>query len=141
MKSVIHSKVEGGKLSRNRQTLSAALCEYEGKEVTITIEPRKKSRSLPQNAYYWSAVVPIVRQALRDLGHRVTHEETHLMLRGKFLREVIPIGEEGEFIDMIRSTTSLSTSEFNDYLADIKSFALDYLGIDIPEPNQQTTLL
>lgn len=140
MKVSIHSKVEGGRLARNRRTLSNALREYEGKEITITIQRKKKTRSNQQNAYYWGAVLPIVKRAMRDAGHTLTQEDCHLMLRAKFLTKALPLGDDGEFIDHIRSTTELSTVDFLEYIEDIRMWCAEYLGVDIPEPNEQTEI-
>ena len=42
MKTSIHSKVENGKLKTNRKALSEAIEQYNGKDVTITIQRKKK---------------------------------------------------------------------------------------------------
>ena len=139
MKLEIHSKVKDGRLVANRAALSRSLADYEGKEVIISIRERKNTRSNLQNAYYWAAVVPIVRDAMRDAGHRLTIEEMHLMLRAKFLNEPLHLGD-GTFIDQIRSTTSLTKSEFSNYIEDIREWCLEYLNTDIPEANTQTEL-
>ena len=140
MKVSIHSRVEGGRLKTNRAALSRALADFEGKEVTITIAKKKKTRSNEQNRYYWSCVVFIVRDCLRDVGHRLTIEDAHLLLRMKFLTVPLPIGEDGEFIDHIRSTTELSTFEFSNYISDICTWVYEMFKVDIPKPNTQTTL-
>jgi hypothetical protein len=140
VKTEVHSKVEGGRLVRNRAALSTALKEFEGKEVTITIAKKKKSRSTQQNRYYWGALLPIVRDVFREAGHSVTIEETHLMLRAKFLNEPLPLGEDGEFIDHIKSTSALTTTQFNEYIDDIRGMIFEYFNIDIPLPNTQIEL-
>lgn len=139
MKVEINSRVENGRLKTNRAALNKALQEFEGKEIVVSISKRKSKRSNPQNRYYWGAVIPIVRDCLRDAGHRLTIEDTHLMLRGRFLTEAIHL-QHGDFIDQIRSTSSLSKSEFSDYIEDIRSFMQEYFNTDIPEANTQTEI-
>jgi hypothetical protein len=140
VKVSIHSRVEGGRLKSNRAALSCALADFEGKDVTITIARKKKTRSNEQNRFYWGALLPIVQAAFRDIGHILTQEETHLMLRAKFLNVALPIGEDGLFIDHIRSTTELSTTEFMEYIESIRWWCYENLGVTIPEPNEQTEL-
>lgn len=140
MKVSIHSRVEGGRLKTNRAALSRALADFEGKDVTIIIAKKKKTRSNEQNRFYWGALLPIVQSAFRDAGHILTQEETHLMLRAKFLNVALPIGEDGLFIDHIRSTTDLSTTDFMEYIENIRHWCADNLGVHIPEPNEQTEL-
>jgi len=137
VKISVNSKVENGRLSVNRAALSRAMQDFEGKEVTITIARKKKSRSNEQNRYYWGCVIPIVRDAFRDAGHLITQEDTHLMLRAKFLTEALPIGEDGEFIDHIKSTTELTTLDMTIYIDNIRYWCAEFLGITIPEPNEQ----
>jgi len=62
----VDSQVVNGRLSRNRQSLKTAIEQFEGKNVTITIEKTRSKRSNDQNRYYWSGVVPIVHQGLKD---------------------------------------------------------------------------
>jgi hypothetical protein len=51
MKHKIISSVENGNLKRNREQVKQAIAEFEGKNIVITIEKLKKSRSNNQNAY------------------------------------------------------------------------------------------
>ena len=140
MKISVNSKVENGRLSVNRAALSRAMQDFEGKEVTITIARKKKSRSNEQNRYYWSCVVCIVRDCLRDVGHRLTIEETHLLLRTKFLSAPLLLNDSGEFIEHIKSTTELSTIDFSNYISDICSWVYEMFNVNIPEPNTQIEL-
>jgi len=140
VKVTIHSEVENGRLKRNRAALSRALADFEGKEVSITIQRKKKTRSTQQNRYYWSCVVYIVRDCLRDVGHRLTIEETHLLLRTKFLSVPLLLNDSGEFIEHIKSTTELSTIDFSNYISDICSWVYEMFNVNIPEPNTQMEL-
>lgn len=125
----------------NRKSFDADLMDFAGKGVVITIERKKSKRSLSQNAYYHSAVVPLVRQGLKDLGHKLTLEETHLFLRGKFLKEEL-LSEDAEVIgERIKSTTELGKGYFADYISEIQQFSAEILGVDIPNPNEQLQIL
>lgn len=134
----IISQVKDGKLTRNIPQLTEVIKSFEGKEITIKIEKRKKKRSNPQNAYYYGVVISIMRDALKDAGYIMTNESVHEMLKLRFLKETIMINEDtGECIERIKSTTELSTSGMMDYFTEITIFAAEYFQVQIPEPNEQ----
>ncbi len=133
---------EDGKMTIvNRKDFDAYVSQFSGKQVTIDVRKKISKRSNPQNAYYHACVVPIMQQAFKDLGYRLSREETHLVLRQRFLKNDI-INEDGEVIaQTIVSTTTLTKSQFNDYLAEITQFAAEYFNVQIPEPNEQLNLI
>jgi hypothetical protein len=94
----------------------------------IEIRQDKDSRSTKQNRLYWEWVSVIGN----ELGY--TKDETHMLLRDKFLgyNEVTP--KSGETIRELRSTTKLKLGEFKDYLEQIDMFIADY-GIVLPRPD------
>jgi len=55
-------------------------------------------------------------------------DETHEALKMKFL-----LDRRGK-IPTVRSTTVLSTKEFEDYLEDVRMWASKFLNISIPNP-------
>jgi RNA-binding protein YhbY len=105
---------------------------------SVTIKSANK-RSLPQNAYYWGVVVPMVYEGLREAGFDQVRntEDAHEVMKSLFLK----VREEraGMVIERVMSTTELKTIEFNEYLLNISVWAFDYLGISIPEPSTQLT--
>ena len=124
----------------NRKGFDEFILQWAGKDVEIEVSKKKSRRSLPQNSYYWSAVIPIIRQAFRELGHQLDNEETHEFLKHQFLKESI-ITEDGEYLgERIKSSTELTKSEFMDYIAEIQQFAAEKLSVYIPDPNEQTNL-
>lgn len=140
-KITIISNVNGGNLKRNRGLIKDAIKEYEGKDVLITFEKPKKKRSNPQNAFYYGVVIPIVQNCLRDAGYIMNNDATHDLIKLKFLKEVILTNEEtGEVLERVKSTTELSTSQFMDFISEIRMFTIEYFGADIPEPNENLTL-
>ena len=89
------------------------------------IQVRIRGRSLNENSYYWKIVV-------RTLSDHTGFEpeEMHELLKWKFLRVV-----RGK-LEACRSTTSLSTVDFEDYLSKIRMWASQELNCWIPEPNE-----
>jgi len=141
MKYEIRSNVENGILKRNRNLLIDAIKSFEGQNVIVTIEKAKKKRSNPQNSFWHGVCVPIVQQCLKDSGYLMTKEQTHEMLKLRFLKETILINENsGEYLERIKSTTELTTTQFAELVMEVQSFALDYFNTEIPNPNENLTL-
>jgi hypothetical protein len=140
-KITITTNVADGNLKRNRNLIIEAIKSFEGKDVLITFEKPKKKRSNPQNAFYYGVIIPIVQNCLKEAGHIMTNESTHDLIKLKFLKEIILVNEDtGEVVERVKSTTELSTSQFMDFVAEIRQFTNEYFGVDIPEPNENITL-
>jgi hypothetical protein len=140
-KITITTNVNGGNLKRNRNLIIDAIKSFEGCDILITLEKPKKKRSNPQNAFYYGVIIPIVQNCLRDAGYLMTNEATHDLIKLKFLKETILTNEEtGEIVERVKSTTELSTSQFMDFVAEIRAFTNEYFETDIPEPNENLTL-
>ena len=121
------SKIKDGKLILfNRKLFDNYLLNLEDKHVDLSVKLPSKDRSNNQNRYYWGIVVDIIG---KELGY--TADETHEALKMKFL-----LDRRGK-IPTVRSTTVLSTKEFEDYLEDIKRWAAEFLNVVLPDPNPQ----
>jgi hypothetical protein len=141
MKVQIESKVVNGKLETNRDLLSDVIKNLEGKDIIITIEKKKKKRSNPQNSYYWGIVLPMMQTGFyNNLGEHVGIQEAHEFLKGRFLFREVVNQELGEVIKLSKSTTELSTIQFEEYLDKIREFGLEFLNITIPLPNDTLTI-
>jgi hypothetical protein len=94
----------------------------------VSIKPYKKKRSLSQNRMYHAEVNEIVRAVADFTGY--THEEIHEFLKQKFLSpDIIEIGGERH---ERWTTTNLGTAEMSDYMEQVRRWAIEELGIDIP---------
>jgi len=93
-------------------------------------------RTLPQNSYYW-VLIKIIKDALRELGHDVDEKETHYMLRERLLYSELVNEETGEVARIVKSTQKLSTTEFNEYLENVKRFCAEWLKLVLPDPDTQ----
>lgn len=141
MKIEIITDVVNGKFKRNLNRIQQVVKSLEGKEVKIVISQVFKKRSERQNNFYWGVVIPIMQNTMLDIGNPMDIEDIHLMLRVKFLKQIISINEEtGEVAERVKSTTELSTIEFMDYIAKVRFWAIDFFGVEIPEPNEELTL-
>lgn len=126
---------EGKLLSPYNDALIAWCKKNIGKTVKLTITAKGKKRSNPQNRYYHGVVVPLIKDALIDLGHDVDEDDTHYFLKGKFNSVEIE-NKSGITEEMPGSTAKLSTFEFEAYLDRIRMWAAQFLNIYIPLPNE-----
>lgn len=132
---------EKGALSiHNRQRLLEWAKQYPGKNVVIKFERKGSKRSCPQNRYYWGCVIKEITLRLRELGHQwLTDEDVHDMMRMKFNYEQV-ISEQGEVLELPKSTTTLTKTQFAEYVDNIRMWASGFLSINIPDPNQDLTM-
>lgn len=142
MKNIkILSRVENGTLKRNRKLVADAIKTFEGKEIEIIIKRKYKSRSLPQNSFYWGVLIPTFQQLFKkDWGEIKSVEETHEIL--KFQCNYFEKVNEatGEVLRVPKSTAELTTSGFMDFHQNLRQLALDFFNTVLPEPNEQLTI-
>lgn len=118
---------QGKKIYDNPSGYLVQLSKLEGKRFEEILRIEKKDRSNQQNKAYWGIIIEILSD---HLGYE--REETHDAMRQKFLSHI----DEKTGLTVIRSTTSLSTIEFNEYYAQIQRWAAEFLQVYIPDPNE-----
>lgn len=98
----------------------------------ISLAPRKKTRSLNANAYYWAAYIQPFTEWLRDeWGDRsITTEQAHALLKTQVLgtKEKM-IESTGETIELIPTTHDMDKYEFADYLDSAAKWLAEFCGI------------
>lgn len=102
----------------------------------VTIKPRKLTRSLSQNAYYWVAVVQPFAEWLKDeWGERVELEQAHELLKHKILgsKELVS-RSTGEVIEITRSSRGLDTAEFGEFIDSAANWLAEFTGIVVLPP-------
>jgi len=143
MKHQIISSVENGNLKRNREQVKQAIGSFEGKQIVITIEKLKKSRSNNQNRYYWGVVIPIVQSGLKDAtGEFRSADSIHYgILLPLFApsNEIINT-ETGQCLNEKIGSSEMTTSQFMDFIVDVQQWSAEFLGVDIPNPNEEILL-
>lgn len=133
----IFSKVVNGNLQRNRAKILQAIKSFDGKEIEIIIKRKRKSRSNPQNAYYFGVIIPITQRAINDeWGEIWSIQKTHEFLKNMFLFEERTNHDTSEIIKIPKSTTENSTLEQEMYHTQIRNFLLEWFNVDIPLPNE-----
>ena len=62
-------------------------------------------------------------------------------MKYQFLKMETANEKTGEVITSIRATSSLTTSEMMDFIADIQQWSAETLELYIPDPNEQIELI
>lgn len=98
----------------------------------VSITPRKKTRSLNANSYYWVAVVQPFTEWLQDeWGDKsITSEQAHALLKLKVLgaKEKV-IESTGEVIELIPTTHDMDKTDFAIYLDSAAKWLAEFCGI------------
>lgn len=142
-KMQILTSVSNGIFKRNRNLVLNAIKSFEGKDVLISFEKPKKKRSNNQNSFYWGVVLPIVQQGLFDLSGEVRSvDNIHYNI---LLPLFAPINEivnadTGQVCSEKISSSDMTTVEFMEYILDIQKWSAEFLGVDVPDPNEENLL-
>lgn len=125
-------KVEDGKLMGiPKKKLAQQLKHFEGKSIELTIRKKKKYRSIQQNRVWW-----MYMNILSDeLGY--DKDTMHEICKMKFLKSEAVNEKTEEVYQYVKSTSALSTTEFQDLFQSLYAWASETFGIVLPEPNTQ----
>lgn len=124
----------------NKARLKEWARQFPGKNVVIKFERKGSKRSSPANRYYWGVVIREITIRLRELGHQwVNDEDVHDIMKLKFNYERI-VSEDGEVLELPKSTTTLTKTQFAEYVDNIRMWAAGFLSINIPDPNQDLSM-
>ncbi len=143
MAEKIRTNVQDGNLKRNRNLIINVIKTFEGKEMEISFSRPKKERSNRQNSHYWGFVLPVVQRGLMDAtGELRSVENIHYrILLPMFAPEAeISNKHTGEIINEKLSSSEMSTVQFMAYMREIQHWGAEFLGIDIPDPNEKILL-
>lgn len=153
MKELIYDGwIKDGKLViQNHSQMMNEIELMQDSSIEIIIRKKVKRRSFQQNAYYWGVVIPTIQSAIREMGERLTLNQTenwivdflsavdkdftHLFLKQKFIEKFQVDEETGEVIENKISTKRLDKDQFSEYLERVIHFANTILEIEIPEAN------
>ncbi|MDZ4341330.1 MAG: hypothetical protein U1E51_02700 [Candidatus Binatia bacterium] len=103
------------------------LAKLEGKRFEESVRRERSQRSIRQNSAYWGIAVEILSD------HTGFDKDTmHEALKHKFLSRI----DEKTGLTIIGSTRKMSTVEFNEYYAAIQRWAMEFLSVYIPDPNE-----
>lgn len=119
-----NATVKDGQLEYSRsEMVRTYLMKFEGKEIVVTFKKATKGRSTRQNSYYWVICTHIGN----EIGEEP--ENVHQTLKAMFLVD------RSKKFPVVRSTTSLSTVEFMEYMEKIAR-KMDEFNIKLPQPDE-----
>lgn len=101
-----------------------------------------KKRSTAQNRYLWGVVYKAICDKLKEQGIKsakgkeITDEDIHDICKATFLERSDKFRIFGLVFHREASTTELSTTEFMEYIGEIRGYFAVF-GVDIREPNEQ----
>jgi ribosomal protein S17E len=141
MQTTIIGNVENGEFVPNsKEYFKKAFESYEGKIIELSLKVWHKKRTTPQNSYYWGVVIELIKNFINDLGNDFDSDTIHELLRSLFLKTTKELinKESGEVttIEYIKSTTKLSTIEFENYIENCKRYAAQQFDIYIPDADR-----
>ena len=125
------------KVHRAKEMRQLIAYNFAGKDIEITIQRKRRRRTVQMNSYYWGVMVPLVASGLQDAGYRVDRESTHEFLKSTFNKKEIVNEDTGEILHTIGSTSQMSTVEMMEYFAEITQWSAEFLNIEIPLPGEQ----
>lgn len=108
----------------------------DGSKVTVEIKSRRKPRSLPQNAY-----LHLILQMIADeTGNSL--EAVKSTVKAMYAKKPLldKDGEQiydkatGEVVSYVQDTRDMSTTDMMLFTDNVRMFATDFLGMNIPEP-------
>jgi hypothetical protein len=143
MKIEITTSIVNGLFKRNRNLVLNAIKSFNDKDVVITFTKPKKNRSNNQNRYYWGLVLPLIQNGLLDAtGELRSYDNIHYKI---LLPLFAPTNEivnkdTGECIVERLTSSEMTTTQFCEYIIEIQKWAAEFLGIDIPSPNEENLI-
>ena len=126
-------QVVEGRLQVNQTRLRAALAVMHDGPVVVTVQRKRPSRTITQNAYYWAVVVKTIADETGQDG-----ESVHEFLKRECNAQLVAMTNRttGEHFDawIGGSTASLNVNDFSDYVERCRAWAGMFLGVTIPDP-------
>lgn len=101
------------------------------------LKERIEFKTRSQLGYYFGVVLPLITEGLIYLGYKELDDKlTDEFLRKKFLTTVIPNENDGMFLEITRSLSSLFKEDMMEYIDNCIKFAQEDLKVTIPEPTK-----
>ena len=105
---------------------------------SLTIAKYRKNKSNPQLGYLFAVIYPLVLQHLNDAGWEFTSvDEVDEYCKSMFSAKEILNRHTGEIMDIPGLKRDFTTTDMMTYIESIRQWDAEYLGGEIPEPNDQ----
>ena len=134
-------KVQNGKFVSNTVMINDILTCYNGCVIDVTFKKRTNKRSINQNSYYWSVIIPIIKNCIKvEWEELYSSEDVHNLLKTNCNYKEIINESTGEILRKTKSTTENNTIQQEEYHKKCRILAKEYFNTDIPLPNEQITI-
>lgn len=113
-----------------------------GQRVWVEISTYYRKRSVEQNSvlhWYLTEIADETGMEMEDVKSQMAKKYLTVPQVDKNDQEVAD-PETGELMTRVKSTTELSTVEFNEYTEKIREWANSYLNLQLPLPNEDVEL-
>ena len=128
---------EKGKAFRtvNSKLLKQELDKLPDGRYRVTIDKWRKHKSNAQLGYLFAGVYPLVLRSLNDAGWEFTSiDEVDEYCKSMFSSKEILNRNTGEVLDVPGLKRDMTTTEMLTYVDAIRTWASEYLGVNIPDP-------
>lgn len=115
--------------------LSNHLSKLEGKQVHLMISKELGIRSNQQNKYLWAVPYAMIAEETGEEDVELVHKQLTTMFWYERIKIVDENGNE-ETVRIPKSTSGMTTVEFEEYVEKVRRWAASFLGINIPTPNE-----
>lgn len=133
---------DGKPIIHGRKQFDNDLKSFEGERILLKVSKYKRSRTNKQNSVlHW-----YISEISEETG--MATETIKEVLKMKFLTEtaidssgnILVDEQSGEVLRFVKSTTDLTTIQFNEFTENIRIWANEFLGLQLPLPNEESEL-
>lgn len=104
----------------------------------VEVKRIRRPRSDDQNGWLWGCIYPLLLDAINDAGWEFTDiEQIHEFFKAQFTAQKVVNKDTGEIIQFPSSTARMDTVTFSSYCEQLRGYAKEYLGVDIPDPDKE----
>lgn len=119
-----------------RERLNRRIGQLEGKQVKANFTIEHGIRSNQQNKYLWGVVYKMIGDELGEDDLQVVHYQMCVMFHYKLIKTWDENTGMTVMAKVPDETSSLTTTEFSQYVEKIRRWAASFLGLNIPDPNE-----
>ena len=103
----------------------------------VEVKRHRNQRTNEQNKWLWGCIYPMMLSGFIAIGWDdfTDTEQVHEYCKLMFGRKKHVNKHTGEVVEIPDSTAQMTTLEFAEYCEQLRSFAKEYLSIEIPDPN------
>jgi len=98
-------------------------------KLQFILKKQFRKRSLPQNAWYWSLIIPMIAEEMGEDDM----DYVHALLKSIHLSKKVEI--KGKIYTVTGKTSKLTTAQFGEYCERVRMWAAQELMLDIPDPD------